>query len=214
MASVNKVILVGHLGRDPEVRSFPSGDRVANVAIATTETWKDKQSGERRESTEWHRIVFRGGLAGIVEQYLRKGSQIYVEGSIRSRKYNDAQGVEKSITEIQASEMRMLGGPPGSQNNQGDGYQDDGYHDNGRQQNQGGGQQRGGGGNQGNNQRGGGQQHGNGGQNGGRGNAPPPRRAPSPPPPPRAAGGSGFDDMDDDIPFNDPLKRRAFCLAI
>jgi len=115
MASVNKIIIVGNLGRDPEVRTFPSGDRVANVTIATTETWKDKQTGERREATEWHRVVFRGGLAGIVEQYLRKGSQVYVEGSIKTRKYNDAAGVEKQITEIMASEMSMLGQRQGGQ---------------------------------------------------------------------------------------------------
>ena len=114
MASVNKVILVGNLGRDPEVRTFPSGDRVANCTMATTESWKDKQPGERRELTEWHRLTFRGGLAGIVEQYLRKGSQIYVEGSIRSRKFTDKEGVEKSITEINVSEMTMLGSRQGA----------------------------------------------------------------------------------------------------
>ena len=114
MASVNKVILVGNLGRDPEVRTFPNGDRVANCTMATTESWKDKQTGERRELTEWHRLTFRGGLAGIVEQYLRKGSQIYVEGSIRSRKFTDKEGVEKSITEINVSEMTMLGSRQGA----------------------------------------------------------------------------------------------------
>ena len=180
MASVNKVIIVGNLGRDPEVRTFPSGDRVANVTIATTETWKDKQTGERREATEWHRVVFRGGLAGIVEQYLRKGSQVYVEGSIRSRKYNDASGMEKSITEIVASEMTMLGsrqGMGGPQSGGNDGGYDDGGYD----------------------------------------NSPPPARRPpaaapasrpAPPPmqrpaapAPAARASSGFDDMDDDIPF-------------
>ena len=83
MASVNKVIIVGNLGRDPEMRAFPSGDQVANVTIATTDKWKDKQSGEMREATEWHRVVFNGRLAEIAGQYLRKGSQVYVEGSIR-----------------------------------------------------------------------------------------------------------------------------------
>ena len=87
MASVNKVILVGNLGRDPEIRTFPSGDQVANVTIATSDRWKDKQSGEMREHTEWHRLVFNGRLAEIAGQYLRKGSQIYVEGSIRTRKW-------------------------------------------------------------------------------------------------------------------------------
>ncbi len=89
MASVNKVIIVGNLGKDPEMRSFPSGDQVANVTIATTDKWKDKQSGEMKEATEWHRVVFNGRLAEIVGQYLRKGSQVYVEGSLRTRKWTD-----------------------------------------------------------------------------------------------------------------------------
>ena len=109
MASVNKVIIVGNLGRDPEVRTFPSGDRVANVTIATTDKWKDKQSGEMREATEWHRVVFNGRLAEIVEQYLRKGSQVYVEGSLRTRKWTDQSGVEKYSTEIRADSLQMLG---------------------------------------------------------------------------------------------------------
>jgi single-strand DNA-binding protein len=113
MASVNKVIIVGNLGRDPEVRSFPSGDRVANVTIATTDKWKDKQSGEMREATEWHRVVFGGRLAEIVEQYLRKGSQVYVEGSLRTRKWTDKDGVEKYTTEIRADQMQMLGSRQG-----------------------------------------------------------------------------------------------------
>ena len=118
MASVNKVIIVGNLGKDPEVRSFPNGDRVANVTIATTDKWKDKQSSEMREATEWHRVVFNGRLAEIVEQYLRKGSQVYVEGSLRTRKWTDQNGVEKYTTEIRADQMQMLGsrqgmgGPP------------------------------------------------------------------------------------------------------
>jgi len=115
MANVNRVILIGNLTRDPDVKTFPSGDRVANVSLATNETWKDRTTGERREAVEFHRVVFRGGLAGIVEQYLRKGSQIYVEGSIKTRKYNDAAGVEKQIVEIMASEMTMLGQKAGSQ---------------------------------------------------------------------------------------------------
>lgn len=115
MASVNKIIIIGNVGRDPEVKVFASGDKVANLTIATTETWKDKQTGERKEATEWHRVVFRGGLAGVVEQYLRKGSQVYVEGSLKTRKYNDAAGVEKQITEIMASEMTMLGQKAGGQ---------------------------------------------------------------------------------------------------
>ena len=110
MASVNKVTLVGNLGRDPEQRTFPSGDQVANVTIATTDKWKDKQSGEMREATEWHRVVFNGRLAEIVGQYLRKGSQVYVEGSLRTRKWTDQSGVEKYSTEIRADSLQMLGG--------------------------------------------------------------------------------------------------------
>lgn len=113
MASVNKVILVGNLGRDPEVRTFPNGDRVANVTIATTDKWKDKQSNEMREATEWHRVVFNGRLAEIVEQYLRKGAQIYVEGSLRTRKWTDKDGIEKYTTEIRADQMQMLGSRQG-----------------------------------------------------------------------------------------------------
>ncbi len=124
MASVNKVIIIGNLGRDPEVRSFPSGDKVANITVATTEKWKDKQSGETKEATEWHRIVFNGRMAEIVEQYLRKGSQVYVEGSLRTRKWTDKDGVEKYATEVRANEMKMLGGRPsdGGNESQGSGY--------------------------------------------------------------------------------------------
>ncbi len=184
MASVNKVIIVGNLGRDPEVRSFPSGDRVANVTIATTDKWKDKQTGEMREATEWHRVVFNGRLAEIVEQYLRKGSQVYVEGSLRTRKWTDQSGVEKYSTEIRADQMQMLGSRQGM-----------------------------GGGGQGGGQQGGGYDDGYGGDHGGNDQAPrraapaprpmaAPAQRPAPAPvaqAPRAA--SGFDDMDDDIPF-------------
>ena len=112
MASVNKVILVGNLGSDPETRTFPSGDQVCNVAIATNEKWKDKQTGEAKEHVEYHRLVFNGRLAEIAAQYLRKGSQVYVEGSIRTRKYNDKDGVEKYATDIRVDQMQMLGGKP------------------------------------------------------------------------------------------------------
>ena len=184
MASVNKVIIVGNLGRDPEMRTFPSGDQVANVTIATTDKWKDKQTGEMKEATEWHRVVFNGRLAEIVGQYLRKGSQVYVEGSLRTRKWTDQNGVEKYSTEIRADQMQMLGSRQGM-----------------------------GGGGQGGGQQGGGYDDGYGGDQGGydqapRRAAPAPRpmAAPAPRPAPapvaqapRAA--SGFDDMDDDIPF-------------
>ena len=119
MASVNKVILVGNLGRDPEIKVFPSGDQVANVTIATTDKWKDKQTGEPKEHTEWHRLVFNGRLAEIAGQYLRKGSQIYVEGSIRTRKWTDQQsGQDRYSTEIRVDQMQMLGGKGDGQQSQ------------------------------------------------------------------------------------------------
>lgn len=113
MASVNKVILVGNLGADPETRYMPNGDAVANIRLATTESWKDKASGEKREITEWHRVVFYRKLAEIVGQYLKKGSAVYVEGRIRTRKWQDKEGQERYTTEIEASEMQMLGGRSG-----------------------------------------------------------------------------------------------------
>ena len=113
MASVNKVILVGNLGADPETRFMPNGDAVANVRLATTESWKDKSSGEKREITEWHRVVFYRKLAEIVGQYLKKGSAVYVEGRIRTRKWQDKEGQERYTTEIEANEMQMLGGRSG-----------------------------------------------------------------------------------------------------
>ena len=172
MASVNKVILDGNLGRDPEMRSFPNGDQVANVTLATTDKWKDKQSGEPREHTEWHRLVFNGRLAEIAGQYLRKGSQIYVEGSIRTRKWQDqASGQDRYSTEIRVDQMQMLGsrqgmGGPGGGDEGGYGGGGDSYDAPRRA-------------------------------------APAPRAAA---PAPRAAApaarpSSGFDDMDDDIPF-------------
>jgi len=106
---VNKVILIGHLGGDPEVRYMPNGGAVANVTVATTESWKDKSSGEQQEKTEWHRVVFFARLAEIVGEYLKKGSQIYVEGRLQTRKWQDKQGVDRYTTEIVANEMQMLG---------------------------------------------------------------------------------------------------------
>ena len=180
MASVNKVILVGNLGRDPETRTFPSGDQVCNVTLATTDKWKDKQSGEMREATEWHRLVFNGRLAEIAAQYLRKGSQIYVEGQIRTRKYTDKDGVEKYATDIRVDQMQMLGSRQGQGGPSGGGSDDDGY--------------------------GGGSGGGYGGGGGGGGGySRPPAAAPrAPAAAPRQApakSSSGFDDMDDDIPF-------------
>lgn len=110
MASLNKVQLIGNLGADPEIRYMPSGDAVASFTIATTDRWKDKSSGERKEATEWHRISFFGRLAEIAGQYLHKGSPVYVEGSLRTRKYTDNNGVERYVTEIRGESMQLLAG--------------------------------------------------------------------------------------------------------
>ena len=112
MASVNKVILVGNLGRDPETRYMPDGGAITNISIATTSTWKDK-SGEKQEATEWHRIAFFGKLAEIAGEYLKKGSQVYVEGKLKTRKWQDKDGVDKYTTEVIADAMQMLGGRQG-----------------------------------------------------------------------------------------------------
>jgi single-strand DNA-binding protein len=112
MASVNKVILVGNLGADPEIRYLPSGEAVANLRLATTDTWKDKD-GNKQEATEWHRISFFGRQAEVCGQYLKKGSQIYVEGSIRTRKWQDKEGQDRYSTEIKGDRMQMLGGRQG-----------------------------------------------------------------------------------------------------
>ena len=166
MASVNKVIIVGNLGKDPEMRSFPNGDQIANVSIATTDKWKDKTTGEMKEATEWHRINFNGRLAEIVGQYLKKGSQVYVEGSLRTRKWTDKDGVEKFTTEIRADQMQMLGSRQGMG---GPASQDDGSDAGGYQP-----------------------------------RAAAPARAPvaaARQAPAASKAASGFDDMDDDIPF-------------
>jgi single-strand DNA-binding protein len=113
MASVNKVIIVGNLGADPETRYLPSGDAVTSIRVATTDRYKDKATGEMREATEWHNISFFAKLAEIAGQYLRKGSQVYVEGSLRTRKYTDKNGVEKYATDIRADSMQMLGSRQG-----------------------------------------------------------------------------------------------------
>ncbi|MFZ6774711.1 single-stranded DNA-binding protein [Undibacterium sp. SXout7W] len=123
MASVNKVIIVGNLGRDPETRYMPSGDAMTSITVATTDSWKDKVTGEKKEQTEWHRITFFGKLAEIAGQYLKKGSQVYVEGSLRTRKYTDKDGVEKYATDIKADSMQMLGSRQGMGGTpMGDGY--------------------------------------------------------------------------------------------
>jgi len=168
MASVNKVILLGNLGAEPETRTFPNGGQVTNIRIATTERWRDKNTGETREITEWHRVVFNDRLAEIAAQYLRKGSPVYIEGSLRTRKWTDQNNQERFSTEIRANQMQLLGSRQGN-TGQG-GYDEGGYEA-----------------------------------------APPPpaRRAPPPAPAARPAPtpapvpphSSGFDDMDDDIPF-------------
>ncbi len=134
MASVNKVILVGNLGADPEVRYLPSGEAVTNLRLATTDTWKDKE-GSKQETTEWHRVSFFGRQAEVCGQYLKKGSSIYVEGSIRTRKYTDKDGNEKYATEIRGERMQMLGGAnrQGAEDGAGQGGQQRASQDN-RQQ--------------------------------------------------------------------------------
>jgi len=111
---VNKVILIGNLGADPETRSMPSGMTVANIRVATSESWKDKQSGEQKERTEWHSVALFGRLGEIAGEYLRKGSQVYIEGSLRTRKWQDKEGRDRYTTEVIASDMQMIGGRGGS----------------------------------------------------------------------------------------------------
>ncbi|MGX7005437.1 single-stranded DNA-binding protein [Caballeronia sp. KNU42] len=177
MASVNKVILVGNLGADPETRYLPSGDAVANIRLATTDRFKDKTSGEMKELTEWHRVSFFGRLAEIVNEYLKKGSSVYIEGRIRTRKYTDQAGVEKYATEIVAEQMQMLGGRSGAG---GGGGGDEGYSSRAPAERSGGG--------------GASRGAAAGGRPAGGGNAGGASR-------PSAPAGGGFDEMDDDIPF-------------
>jgi single-strand DNA-binding protein len=110
MASLNNVQLIGNIGRDPELRYMPDGTPTVQVSIATSETWKDRATGEQKESTEWHRVVFYQGLAEVVGKYLKKGSKLYVQGKLKTRKYTDKDGVEKYVTEIRAGELIMLDG--------------------------------------------------------------------------------------------------------
>jgi single-strand DNA-binding protein len=176
MASVNKVILVGNLGADPEVRYLPSGDAVANIRLATTDRYKDKASGEMKEMTEWHRVSFFGRLAEIVNEYLKKGSSVYIEGRIRTRKWQAQDGTDRYSTEIVADQMQMLGGRSGS----GGGGDDGGYSREPAERSSGGG---------------GGRAAGGGGGGGARGGSGGAASRPS------APAGGGFDEMDDDIPF-------------
>lgn len=179
MAFVNKVILVGNLGADPEVRYLSSGDAVANIRLATTDRYKDKASGEFKEMTEWHRVAFFGRLAEIVSEYLKKGSSVYIEGRIRTRKWQGQDGQDRYSTEIVADQMQMLGGRGGSG---GGGGGDDGY----------GGGYGGGRGEQ--MERGGGGGRAGGAARGGSGGGEATSRQSAP-------AGGGFDEMDDDIPF-------------
>ena len=175
MASVNKVILVGNLGADPEMRYLPSGDAVANIRLATTDRYKDKQTGEFKEMTEWHRVAFFGRVAEIVGEYLKKGSSIYVEGRLRTRKYQGQDGQERYSTEIVADQMQMLGARGGS-----GGGGDDGGYSRESSERAGGGRAAGGAAAR------------SGGGGGGGGGAASRPSAPA---------GGGFDEMDDDIPF-------------
>jgi single-strand DNA-binding protein len=184
MASVNKVILVGNLGADPEVRYLPSGDAVANIRLATTDRYKDKASGEMKEATEWHRVSFFGRLAEIVSEYLKKGSSVYLEGRIRTRKWQAQDGTDRYSTEIVAEQMQMLGGRGGSM-----GGGDEGGYSRGEPS-----ERSGGGGGGGRAMSGGGSRGGSGGGAGaGAGGGGSGR--------PSAPAGGGFDEMDDDIPF-------------
>lgn len=127
MSSINKVMIIGRVGKDPEIRYATSGDAICNLTVATSESWKEKATGEKKEQTEWHRISMFGKLAEIAGQYLKKGSQVYIEGSLRTRKWTDKDGIERYTTEIRADTMKMLGSKPdggSSRNDSGDdGYQ-------------------------------------------------------------------------------------------
>ncbi|WP_300439605.1 single-stranded DNA-binding protein [Zoogloea sp.] len=180
MASVNKVILIGNLGKDPETRYAPSGDAICNITLATTDTWRDKATGEKREATEWHRVVFFGKLAEIAGQYLRKGSAAYIEGSLRTRKWQDKDGQDRYTTEIRADEMKMLGSRQGMGGSDAPSRSEGGGRDS-APRDSGGGRDN---------------SYGGGGGGGFGGGAP----APSAPAPKKPAGG-GFGDFDDDIPF-------------
>jgi len=180
MASVNKVILVGNLGADPEVRYLPSGDAVANIRLATTDRYKDKASGDFKEMTEWHRVAFFGRLAEIVSEYLKKGSSVYIEGRIRTRKWQGQDGQDRYSTEIVADQMQMLGGRGGAGGGGGGG--DEGGYGGG-----------GGGRGEQTERAGGGGGRAGGAARGGAGGGAQSR--------PSAPAGGGFDEMDDDIPF-------------
>ena len=165
MASINKVILIGNLGRDPEVRYTPNGNAICNISVATTRNWKDKTSGDKVEETEWHRVVFYDRLAEIAGEYLKKGRPVYVEGRLKTRKWQDKDGKDVYTTEVIADNMQLLGGREGM------GGDSDGGYDRSERESR---------------------------------PAPAPRSAPASrpaPPKPAPKASTGFDDMDDDIPF-------------
>lgn len=191
MRGVNKVILVGTLGRDPETKTFPNGGSLTQFSIATSESWTDKNTGERKEQTEWHRIVLHNRLGEIAQQYLRKGSKVYIEGSLRTRQWTDQNGQERYTTEIRGEQMQML---DSNRQQGGEGSENGGYNqprfNNNNQGNQGGyGNQGGNQGGYGNNNQGG---YGNAGNNVNQG-----FQSPKPAPAPAAAPA----DLDDDLPF-------------
>ncbi|MGP9518190.1 MULTISPECIES: single-stranded DNA-binding protein [unclassified Psychrobacter] len=214
MRGVNKVIIIGNLGADPEARQFSNGGSVTNISVATSEQWTDKQSGEKREATEWHRIALFNRLGEIAAQYLRKGSKVYIEGSLRTRKYQDQSGQDRYITEIRAEQMQMLDGISGGQGDNGgfgnnQGGQNGGYGGNQGSSNQGYNNQNGQNnfGQQGNNQpaQQGGYNQANGGQNSfNNQNAPAPQNQFNPPAQkPAQSKPKAMPDgpVDDDIPF-------------
>ena len=177
MASVNKVIIIGNLGRDPEVRYFPDGGSMCTVSIATTRNWKNRDSGEKQEETEWHRVVFRERLAEIAGEYLKKGRPVYIEGRLKTRKWQDKDGRDTYTTEIIAEQMQLLGGREGMGGGAGAAGGDDSGRDAGDEPPP--------------------QQSRSGGGAGASRGAP----APSGRPPAQQKSSTGFDDMDDDIPF-------------
>ena len=187
MASINKVILIGNLGRDPEVRYTPNGNAICNISVATTRNWKDKTSGDKVEETEWHRVVFYDRLAEIAGEYLKKGRPVYVEGRLKTRKWQDKEGRDTYTTEVIADNMQLLGGREGSD-------EGGGYARGGNRGTQGGSQ----GGDRG------GERDADRGDDRGESRSAAPAAAPPRPAPQKPAAKSsstGFDDMDDDIPF-------------
>jgi single-strand DNA-binding protein len=185
MRGVNKVILVGTLGRDPETKTFPNGGSLTQFSIATSDSWTDKSTGERKEQTEWHRIVLHNRLGEIAQQYLRKGSKVYIEGSLRTRQWTDQNGQERYTTEIRGEQMQMLDSNR-SQGEQGQGFEQPRFNNNSGQQGGYNNNQSGGYGNQGGNNQGNGYAN-----NNPSGFAPKPQAAPAAAPA----------DLDDDLPF-------------